>query len=329
MRKPWIIFFMGVFALLCLFITPIFGLKIINIREILTQTLSETDAYVFWSIRVPRVLTAFVAGASLAISGMSFQAMFRNPLATESTLGVASGASLGAAIYVRIGLGIAVLGLSGISVFAFAGAVLTILIVYGLSRIKQGFSTSTMLLAGVALSFFFSSIIIMIQSVVDIHNSFRLLRWLMGGLSMVGYNSIINILPFAVIGITIIMLLRNELNLLLAGDDLAISRGVDTNKVKGLLFFATSLTVGGIVAVCGPIGFVGMIVPHICRLIIGTDHKYLAPAVVLVGGGFLTICDTVARVIISPSEMPVGVITALLGGPFFIWLLITNKAGRI
>jgi iron complex transport system permease protein len=248
--------------------------------------------------------------------------MFRNQLATESTLGVASGASLGAALQVRLGLSGIVPGLSGASWFAFAGAGLSMLLVFGLSRIRRGFTTSAMLLAGVAISFFFSSLILMVQSTSDFHNSFRLLRWLMGGLVGADYGTVANLIPFAVIGTVIIAYFTNELNLLTTGDDIAASRGVQVGRVRTALFFATSLTVGGVVAMCGPIGFVGMIAPHISRLLIGHDHRYLLPMAALIGGAFLTLCDTVARLITAPAEMPVGAITALLGGPFFIWLLV-------
>lgn len=286
------------------------------------------DAEILWRIRVPRVCLAFLAGASLAASGMVFQAMFRNPLATPFTLGVSSGASLGAALYVWFGLSFTVLGLSGISLSALAGAVLSIMLVYGLTQTSRGLSTGTMLLAGVAVSLFFSSLILFIQYMSDITNAFRIIRWLMGGLEVVGYDSVLSLLPFAALGLGIILFMTDELNLLTVGEDLAASRGVDVKKTKRLLFLATSLMVGGVVAVCGPISFIGMIVPHICRMIVGSEHRRLAPATLLFGGAFLTLCDALARMIIAPAEIPVGVITALLGGPFFLWLLLRGLSER-
>ncbi|TNF49062.1 iron ABC transporter permease [bacterium] len=280
------------------------------------------ESEIFWKLRMPRVCVSFLAGAALAISGMSFQALFRNPLATPFTLGVSSGAALGAAVYIRLGIPVIFLGIPGISIAAFAGAVTAIMLVYGFTRLRAGFTTGTMLLAGVAISFFFSSVNLFTQYISDFTQTFRIIRWLMGGLEVVGFRSVVDMIPFVVIGSAVILLLTHELNLLTTGEEIAASRGVNIRVVRGAIFFATSLMVGGVVAVCGPIGFVGMMSPHICRLLIGPDHRYLAPATLLFGGAFLTVCDTFARTIIAPAEIPVGVITALLGGPFFIWLLV-------
>ena len=285
----------------------------------------EIQHHILTQLRIPRVLFAFIAGAGLALCGMVFQAMFHNPLATPFTLGVASGASLGAALYVFIGLSFTLIGIDGSTFAAFLGALIAISFVYSISRLRSGFSSETLLLTGVAISFFFSSLILFTQYMSNVTDSFRILRWLMGGLSIVGYRDILQLLPFVTICIAMILWLSRELNLLMAGDDIALSRGVSVQKIRYLLFFVTSLCVGAIVALCGPIGFIGMMVPHICRLLIGSDHRWLAPATLLFGGGFLIVCDTVARLIIAPAEIPVGVITTLLGGPFFLWLLIKSR----
>lgn len=287
---------------------------------------ADIQQHILSQIRIPRVLFAFVAGAGLALCGMVFQAMFNNPLATPFTLGVASGASLGAALYVSLGLSFSLLGIDGTSLAAFLGAILAISFVYSISRFRHGFSTETLLLTGVAISFFFSSLILFTQYLSNVNDSFRILRWLMGGLNIVGYRDLLQLLPFVSICIATVLWLSRELNLLVAGDDLALSRGVSVQKTRYLLFFVTSLCVGAIVALCGPIGFVGMMVPHICRLLIGNDHRWLIPASLLFGGAFLIVCDTIARLIIAPAEIPVGVITTLLGGPFFLWLLIRSKS---
>lgn len=305
---------------------PFFGMETIPLGTVLDP--ASLDADIFWKLRLPRVILAFLAGAGLSLSGMTFQAMFRNPLATPFTLGVASGASFGAAVYLKFNLAFVVLGISGVSAAAFLGALLAILLVYGLTRIKRGMSSSTMLLAGVAISFFFSSLILFIQYLSDFTHSFRILRWLMGRVEANGFQHVLDVLPFAVCGIGIILMLPHELNLLAAGDDIAISRGVNVNGLKKILFFATSIMVGGVVAICGPIGFVGMVSPHICRLIIGNDHRVLAPASILFGGLFLVLSDTIARSIIAPAEMPVGIVTALIGGPFFVWLLVREPGGK-
>ncbi len=309
-------------------IVPFVGMKLISPRSLLHALQESPEPFIFWNIRVPRLLASSLAGAALAASGMTFQAIFRNPLATPFTLGVASGASLGAAIYLRLGFSFFLLGISGLSLFAFLGAILSIGLVYGLTRIKRNFSTATTLLAGVAISFLFSSLILFIQYISGFIHSFRILRWLIGSLENVGYQSVLEMLPFVVSGGLIILYLSQELNLLLTGEEIAHSRGVDVRRVKRALFFASSLMVGGVVAVCGPIGFVGMMVPHICRLIIGADHRWLAPASLLFGATFLALCDTLSRTLIAPVEIPVGVITALLGGPFFLWLLLRGESEK-
>ncbi|MEC9412045.1 MAG: iron ABC transporter permease [Pseudomonadota bacterium] len=276
-------------------------------------------------IRLPRVLFAFVAGAGLSLCGMVFQAMFHNPLATPFTLGVASGASFGAACTVFLGLNVTLLGFDVITIGAFIGALVAITFVFFISQLQRGFSSETLLLTGVATSFFFSSLILFIQYLSDMTDSFMIMRWLMGGLSSASYHSLLQLIPIVTISTAIILWLSRELNLLMAGDDIALSRGVSVKQVRYLLFFSTSLCVGGIVALCGPIGFIGMMVPHICRLLIGTDHRWLTPATLMFGGGFLILCDAVARLLIAPAEIPVGVITTLLGGPFFLWLLIKRR----
>ena len=324
-KRALMVALLAVVAVAVIVVTPLFGLTSISWDAILHPSSGGGQADIFWRLRVPRVLMAFLAGAGLAISGMAFQAMFRNALATPFTLGVSSGASLGAALYMLTGAQIAVLGISGISVAAFAGALLSILLVYGVTQTRQGMSTGTMLLAGVAVSFLFSSVILFLQYISDFTNTFLILRWIMGGLSVVGFGSVFDMLPFVAAGSLIVFFQRHELNLMTTGEDIAASRGVNVKSTKHVLFFATSLMVGGIVAICGPIGFVGMMSPHICRLLIGPDHRYLAPATLLFGGTFLVLCDLLAQLVIAPAQIPVGVITALLGGPFFLWLLVGSS----
>lgn len=302
-----------------LFCCPLFGMKFIPFSA------TGSDREILLQIRIPRVLCAFTAGAMLSLAGMSFQALFRNPLATPFTLGVSSGAALGAAVFIRTGLAFTILGISGTSLAAFTGAMLAVALVYGLTRVKGGFTTSTLLLAGIAISFFFSSLILLTQYTSGLAHSFRIIQWMMGSLTTADYAKFINLLPFLALGLILLLSLHREMNLFLVGEDIAISRGVNTGLVKKLIFLAASLMVGGIVAVSGPIGFVGMMSPHICRMLVGADHRYLTPASFLFGGLFLVVCDTLARTVIAPTEVPVGVITALLGGPFFIWLLLSRK----
>jgi len=316
----------GLVAIFVVLVTPFIGMTPIPLDVLFNGSSGGVEADIFWRIRIPRVLIAFLAGMGLAVSGMAFQSMFRNPLATPFTLGVASGASLGAALFVQFGIPFVIWGISGTALAAFMGALVAILLVYGLTRLRGGLSTPTMLLAGVAISFFFSSAMLFTQYLSDFTKSFRILRWLMGGISVVGFNSLHNILPFVTVGCLIIIYLTHELNLMMSGEEIAISRGINIRFTKKILFFATSLMVGGVVSVCGPIGFIGLMAPHFSRLLIGNDHRYLTPMSLLFGGVFLTICDTFSRTLIAPAEIPVGVITALLGGPFFIWLLV-RKSG--
>jgi len=269
---------------------------------------------------------AFVAGSGLSLAGMTFQAMFRNPLVEPFTLGVSSGAAAGAAIAIRLGWAFTILGIPSVSLWAFGGALASLVLVYTVSAAGRSSSTSVLLLAGIAMSFFLSSLILFTQYLSDFSGSFRIMRWLMGGVETVGYRAVLDVLPFVLSGSAVIFSYARELNLLAVGEDLATSRGVAVTPVRALLFTASTLMVGGVVAFCGPIGFVGMIAPHIARLLIGTEHRYLAPATALFGGLFLLACDTVARLIIAPAELPVGILTALLGGPFFVWLLLRRPS---
>jgi len=310
---------------LVLLTMPLIGMKLTPLRGILDPTGSGVEGEIFWRIRIPRVLAAWLAGAGLAGAGMAFQALFRNSLATPFTLGVASGAALGAALSIRFGIALSVAGLSSTPLWAFAGASASIFLVYGITRTRRGMNTATMLLAGVAVSFFFSSLNLFTQYLSDFTHTFLIIRWLMGGIQVTGYQSILEMLPLVVTGLVLTLALTRELDILTTGEEMAAGRGVDVARTRKLLFFGASLMVGGVVAVCGPIGFVGLMVPHICRLLVGPGHRYLAPASILAGGTFLTLCDTFARTIIAPAEIPVGVITALLGGPFFLVLLIRDQ----
>jgi len=328
MRRTWILAGLLAAAVVVLVVAPFVGMTHIPLSALWGESDDPVLVVVLWKLRMPRVVMGFVAGAGLATAGMAFQAMFRNPLATPFTLGVASGASLGSALAIHLGLTACWLGGSAVTLCAFAGAVLTIVLVYGLTRSRQGFSTGTMLLAGVALSFSFSSLILFLQYLSDFTQTYRILRWVMGGLDrVVSFADVLGVLPFVVAGSLVVLYLTHELNLITTGEQLAASRGVEVERTKMILFLAASLMVGAVVAACGPIGFVGLMAPHICRLVIGPDHRYLAPATWLFGGLFLVACDAVARTVMfflldTPAELPVGILTSLLGGPFFLCLLL-------
>ncbi len=301
--------------------TPVSTADITHVLSGGTKTVGER---IFWDIRLPRVLLGFIAGATLSTCGLAFQSIFRNPLADPFLLGISGGAALGAVAAIKLGLVFSILGVSGPQLFAFAGALATILVVHGIGRTRKGFTTATMLLTGVAVSFCFSALIMLVQYISDFSQSFTMVRWMMGSLSIVGFKPVLQITIMSVIGVTVIVLKRNELNLLATGDELAAGRGVDVERTRRAIFVAVSLATGAVVAVCGPIGFIGLIIPHIMRILFGPDHFDLAPACIIGGGAFLVLCDTAARLVIMPAEVPVGIITAILGGPFFIWLLFRN-----
>jgi iron complex transport system permease protein len=287
-----------------------------------------TAAAIFWQLRLPRVLLSLLAGGGLALSGLGFQTLFRNPLAEPYTLGVASGAALGAVAALRFESATRPLGLSAVALASFAGALGATFLVVGLAVRRHGVATQTLLLAGVAVSLSCSATILFLQYLADSTQTFRMVRWMMGGLAVVGYREVLWLLPWVLGGSAALLALRWDLNLLLTGEELAASRGVDLGRLRWQVLLATSLMIGALVAVAGPIGFVGLIVPHVVRRWVGQDHLYLAPACLLGGGAFLTACDVAARVVMAPAELPVGVLTALLGGPFFLWLLILRSRDR-
>jgi cobalamin transport system permease protein len=294
----------------------------VSLSDLLTG--GTTGAAVVWELRLPRVLLALLAGGGLAISGASFQTLFRNPLAEPYTLGLASGAALGAVFAVQLG-GAMAGSLPVIFLGSLLGALGVSLLVIGLAATRRGLETSTLLLAGIAVSLSCSAVILFVQYVSDFTKTFLMVRWMMGGLAVVGYREVIWSAPFVLAGSAVLLFHRWDLNLLLAGEELAASRGVDLSRLRWVVLGAVSVMVGALVAVTGPIGFVGLIVPHILRRWTGHDHLFILSACLLGGGVFLALCDLVARRAMAPAELPVGVLTALLGGPFFLWLLLVRR----
>lgn len=279
------------------------------------------DREIFMDLRLPRILFGALAGGSLAVAGVLFQAILRNPLATPFTLGVASGSSFGAVLAIVLGLDVVILGIPVVSVAAFLGAMLTVVLVFMIARTRRALPTFTLLLAGVTLNFIFAALILLIHYVATFTEIFLMVRWMMGGVTDATYPLILKTAPPILVAVAVLVAYAPRFNLLAAGEDWATTRGVDVGRLKKTGFIAASLLTGLITAVTGPIGFVGLIVPHALRLAAGSDHRILIPAAFFVGGGFLVLCDTAARTLLAPTELPVGVITALLGGPFFIFLL--------
>ena len=283
---------------------------------------------IVWNIRLPRIIFAFLVGASLSLVGAAFQVLLRNELATPYTLGISSGGALGAVIAIKTGLVIYVLGFSSSVVFSIAGSLLTVGIIFFIACERYEISTFTLLLAGVTIGLFFSAMILFIHYLADFTETYRMIRWLMGALDVVGWRYPLAVLIIFIPVFIYLFLNASAFNLLLSGSEIARSRGVDVRSLQKWSFIASSILVGTCVSMAGPIGFIGLIVPHVVRLIFGPDHRKLFVLVILLGGVFLVWADTVARTIIAPAELPVGIITSLIGGPFFIYLLVRNKVGR-
>ncbi len=280
----------------------------------------NTGHIILWSLRFPRVIMAFIEGATLGVAGSAMQGLFRNPMADPYVLGVSSGASLGAVLGIVFGAGRA-LGLWALPVLAFAGAFASTGIVYALSTKNGRTDTWTLLLSGIAVSSLVSSLIAFLM-VFFRQRVEEIVFWTMGGLSRASWKAVASALPYAVIGAVVLWFQSKALNAFSFGEEAAFHMGVSVEAVKRRILFASSLTTASCVAFTGPIGFVGLIVPHVVRLLIGPDHRRLMPVSALVGGNALVLADLLARTIVPPLEIPVGVITSLFGAPFFLYLLV-------
>ncbi len=280
---------------------------------------SKMDYQVFWDIRVPRVILAFFVGAILALSGLVFQTIFRNPMSTPFTLGVASGATLFTAIGIVLGF------LSFISLFAFIGAMVTIVLLFIISSKLESVETSSLLLVGIALSFFYSACLMVLFFISDLQESYEIVRFTMGSLDIVGFNDIYIIATAAIFLLFLILKFRYELKLLLTSHQFAKLKGIDVKKVNYTLLLGVSVAVGVAVSITGPIGFVGLIVPHILKIFLKRSADKLIVPIFFFGGVFLVFCDMLARNLGTVSDIPIGVVTSFLGAPFFIYLIITRK----
>lgn len=281
---------------------------------------------ILWQVRVPRVLLAFLVGSSLAAVGASLQALLRNPLADPFVIGISSGAALGASIAMLSGIGLSIFSLSVLPFFAFLGALVSLLIVYRIAVSYGSFSIHTLLLGGVVLNSIFSALILFLTTLADPYKASGMYAWLMGSLTGPDFQTVLVLALYLALGTCILVSQASSLNLLTLGEDAARSLGVEIERVKRVLFGASALLTGAVVAFSGLIGFVGLIVPHAVRLVFGADHRLLLLASGIVGGIFLMVADTVARTLLSPAEIPVGVITALVGGPIFLYLLVQRRA---
>lgn len=282
------------------------------------------DHAILWALRVPRVLAALVAGAALSGAGCALQALLRNPLAEPFTLGISSGASLAAVLAIRLGLE-GVFGFAGVGGASLIGAAGTLIIVWRLARIGSELPPATLVLAGITMSMFCSSASTLIQWTSDFNDVTHMLQWMMGGMESirlvtVGYAA----LPI-VGALGVLIAHARELNALAAGPDVAASLGVEVGRTQKVLFALSSLLVGAAIAVVGPIGFIGLIVPHALRALLGADHRLLVPASMFGGAVVLTVCDTLARTVVPLHHLPTGAVTSVLGVPFFVAILLGQK----
>lgn len=309
-------------AIACLLvITPFLGLVSVGFREIFA---SGPGQFVFWQLRVPRALLAFIAGAILALAGLVCQNLFRNGLATPDLLGISSGAAAGAVIAIKLRASLTFLGAGGVPLFSFLGALSAILLIYSVVRLVRNSSLYTFLMSGVAINFFYSSVIVLCQYTLDLSDTFSLLRWLMGGIVVSGYREISFLLPLLAIFLLLILVWQKEFLLLAAGEDFARSRGLNIVAFRLYCFLGLAVFVGSVVSLCGPIGFIALVIPHISRSW-GKGHFPATVAfTLLLGGGLLLAADLLARSLIPPAELPVGIVTSLLGAPFFLALLLAQ-----
>jgi iron complex transport system permease protein len=319
----------GSLAVAAILLAPLVGPTSISLRRAFDFSrpfADNPDAQIFFIARLPRTLAGACVGALFAAAGVVFQGLLRNPLATPFTLGVSTGAALGAILAITFNWSLAALGVSAVPVAAFAGSALAVGIVYALAQARhRGLSTTVLLLAGVTMNAFFSAVILFVQYFASFADTYRTLRWLMGDLDISSYGPILAALPAGAAAFAVFAWLARPLNLLALGADSAESRGLDVARAQRAAFFSASLATGAAVSIGGPIGFIGIIIPHLARLIVGPDHRLVLPAATLFGAAFLVGCDLVARTILAPIELPVGIITAMIGGPFFLWLLIGKR----
>jgi iron complex transport system permease protein len=293
-----------------------------------SSSVSPVESAIILRIRLPRIMAGVVVGAALAFAGVIYQGVFKNPMADSYVLGVSAGAAVGASFSILFGLGALFFGLTFTQVAAFIGAVLAMFLVYNLARVGSRVPTTTLLLCGIAVNFFLFAVVGLMEVVAgdELH---AMVFWLVGGFSNVLWRDIWAILPIVLFGVVAVYFYARELNLMALGEETAQNLGVNIEKSKLVLLVLASLITAAAVSISGLIGFVGLMIPHLVRLVIGPDHRILLPASAITGSIFLVVCDDLARVVATPFastlELPVGIITMLAGAPFFILLLRKKK----
>ncbi len=278
-------------------------------------------------IRLPRIVMAAIVGGSLAVAGSVFQGLFRNPMADPYVIGISSGAAFGAVVAMLSGFSLSIGGFGAVPIFAFAGGITTIILVYSLARVGRAVPVMTLLLAGIAISSFLSALVSLLTYFAG-ERLHQVIFWLMGGLGGATWGHLQVMVPYVIVGYLCIVIFSRDLNALLLGEETAKHLGVETEKVKKILLVGASMLVAAAVSSSGIIGFIGLVVPHFIRLVAGPDHRFLIPASAILGGTLLIATDALARLVIAPSELPVGIITALIGAPVFVYLLKKRKKLR-
>ncbi len=284
----------------------------------------NTTRLIILGIRLPRTVLVLLTGAALGGSGAAYQGLFRNPLADPYLIGVASGAGLGAVLAMSLEWPYSFWGLLAVPCAAFAGALLTVFLVYALARLGRTLPTTKLILAGVAFSSFATALtsFLMLRSTGELR---RAIAWLLGGASQAGWEPVLALLPFLGLGLGGLLLSGHALNLLQFGDDQAQQLGLPVVRTRTLLLLAASFATAAAVSFSGVIGFVGLIAPHVMRLWFGADYRRLLPLSILAGAGSLLVADVIARSVLAPQELPLGIVTALAGAPFFLWVLRRAK----
>ena len=304
-------------------LTVILG-KIPFLGQYINGSVSETDSLIIFMVRMPRIIMASLVGIGLSVVGASFQSLFKNPMADPYVLGISSGAALGAALAIVLNIPSATASLSIVTISAFIGALATTIFVYNIAQVRGKVTTTNLLLSGCAVSFLMSSLISIIM-VFNQKEVTKIVFWMMGSFNASSWNNICIVAPIVLIGTIVIYFFYRDFNLMLTGEDTAKSLGVDTEKIKKLIILLSSMIIAVSVAFSGIIGFVGFLVPHMVRIIFGPNNKALIPFSALGGAIFLLFADTISRTIAVPAELPVGAVTALIGAPYFIYLLIKMK----
>jgi iron complex transport system permease protein len=318
-----VLIILGISLLLSLAIGSVF-IPPAELWAVLSGHGTETASAILLRIRLPRTVLIALTGMALGGSGAAYQGLFRNPLADPFLIGVASGAGLGAVIAMSVKWPYSFWGLMAIPLAAFAAALLTVFAVYWLARVGRTVPTTNLILAGVAFSSFATSVtsFLMLRSTGEVR---RALGWLLGGASQSGWTAILAILPYLLIGLGILLVSGHALNLLQFGDEQAQQLGLNVTRAKTIMLVSASMSAAAAVAFSGIIGFIGLVVPHIMRLSFGADYRRLLPLSILGGGAALLFSDVLARVVLAPQEIPVGIVTALAGAPFFLWVLRRAK----